>query len=179
MEIEVGVLFVDMRGYTPLAESKSPEEVVGLLNRFYAVATGVLCKHDAVIDKLIGDEVMALFLTGLTGRDCCEKMAAAEGILRGVGYGSREGPWLPLGVGVDFDRAFVGNVGSGEVKDFTAIGDVVNTAARLQGEAKSGQMVISERVYQEVAERYPFTPQIELRLKGKSEPVSARIVSID
>ena len=133
-----------------------------------------------MIDKLIGDEVMALFLTGLTGRGCCEKMAAAaEGILRGVGYGSREGPWLSLGVGVDFGRAFVGNVGSGEVKDFTAIGDVVNTAARLQGEAKPGEMVMSERVYQEVAERYPLTPPVELQLKGKGETVSARVVSID
>ena len=61
----------------------------------------------------------------------------------------------------------------------TAIGDVVNTAARLQGEAKPGQMVISERVYQEVAERLPFTPPVELQLKGKSEPVSARVLSID
>ncbi len=174
------MLFVDVRGYTQLAENKSPEKVVGLLNRFYAVATDALCKHDAVIDKLIGDEVMALFLTGLTGHGCCEKMAAAaEGILRGVGYGSREGPWLPLGIGVDFGRAFVGNVGSGEVKDFTAIGDVVNTASRLQGEAKPGEMVMSERVYQEVAERYPFTPPVELQLKGKSEPVSARVVLID
>ena len=179
MEIEVGVLFVDMRGYTTLAESKSPEEVAGLLNRFYAVATGVLCKHDAVIDKLIGDEVMALFLTGLTGRGCCEKMAAAAaGLLRGVGYGSSEGPWLPLGVGVDFGRAFVGNVGSGEVKDFTAIGDVVNTASRLQGEAKAGQLVISERVFREVADRYPDAPRVKLQLKGKSEPVAARVVEI-
>ena len=72
----------------------------------------------------------------------------------------------------------MGNVGSGEVKDFTAIGDVVNTAARLQGEAKPGQMVISERVYQEVAERYPFARQVSLQLKGKSEPVTARVVQI-
>ena len=173
------MLFVDVRGYTPLAESKSPEEVVGLLNRFYAVATDALCKHDAVIDKLIGDEVMALFLTGLTGRGCCEKMAAAaEGLLRGVGYGSSEGPWLPLGVGVDFGRAFVGNVGSGEVRDFTAIGDTVNTAARLQGEAKPGQVIMSERVYQEVAQRYPDAPRVQLELKGKSEPVPAHVVEI-
>ncbi len=96
--------------------------------------------------------------------------------MRGVGYGSREGSWLPLGVGVDFGRAFVGNVGSGEVKDFTALGDVVNTAARLQGKAKPGQLVISERVYREVADRYPDAPRVELELKGKSEPVPAHVV---
>ncbi len=173
------MLFADIRGYTALAESRPPEQVAHLLNRFYAVATDELCDRDAVIDKLMGDEVMALFLPGMTGPGCLHKMAsAAEGLLRGVGCGSSEGPWLSLGIGVDFGPAFVGNVGSGEVKDFTAIGDVVNTAARLQGEAKSGQIVISERVYQEVAERYPDAPRVELELKGKSEPVPAHVVEI-
>ena len=162
-----------------MAESKPLEEVARLLNRFYAVATDVLCKRDAIIDKLVGDEVMALFLTGVTGPGCFRKMAsAAEGLLQGVGYGSKEGPWLPLGVGMDFGLAYVGNVGAGEVKDFTALGDVVNTAARLQGEAKAGQIVMSERVYQEVAARYPDAPPVALTLKGKSEPVAARVVEI-
>lgn len=179
MEAEIGVLFADMRGYTAWAESKSPEEVARVLNRFYAVATDVLMNHVAVIDKLMGDEVMALFVPGFVGSDHMEKMvSAAEGLLRGVEHDSSESSWPPLGVGLDFGLAFVGNVGSGEVKDFTAIGDVVNTAARLQGEAKPGQMVISERVYQEVAERYPFARQVSLQLKGKSEPVTARVVQI-
>ena len=178
-EVEIGVLFADMRGYTPLAETQPPGEVARLLNRFYAVATDVLCGKDALIDKLMGDEVMALFLTGMTGPGCFDKMvSSAEGLLRGVGYGSREGPWLPLGLGVDFGLAFVGNVGAGEVKDFTALGDVVNTAARLQGEARPGQLVMSERVYQEVAQRYPDAPRVELELKGKSEPVAAHVVEI-
>jgi adenylate cyclase len=177
VEIELGVLFADMRGFTALSESKPPQEVAHLLDRFYFTAATVLYKHSAVIDKFVGDEVMALFLTGFTGSRCFDKMAtAAEGILRAVGYGSREGPWLPLGVGMDFGPAFVGNVGAGEVKDFTAIGDVVNTAARLQAEAKAGQIVMSERVYREVAERYPEVPRVELQLKGKSEPVAARVV---
>jgi adenylate cyclase len=179
VEIEIGVLFADMRGFTALSESKPPQEVARLLDRFYFTAATVLYKHSAVIDKFVGDEVMALFLTGFTGPRCFDKMAtAAEGILRAVGYGSREGPWLPLGVGMDFGLAFVGNVGAGEVKDFTAIGDVVNTAARLQAEAKPGQIVMSERVYREVAERYPDVPRVELQLKGKSEPVAARVVEI-
>jgi adenylate cyclase len=177
VEIEVGVLFADMRGFTALSESKPPQEVAHLLDRFYFTAATVLYKHDAVIDKFVGDEVMALFLTGFTGPGCFGKMAtAAEGVLRAVGYGSREVPWLPLGIGMDFGLAFVGNVGAGEVKDFTAIGDVVNTAARLQAEAKPGQIVMSERVYREVAERYPDVPRVELQLKGKSEPVAARVV---
>jgi len=177
--VEIGILFADVRGYTSMAESRPLEEVARLLNRFHAVATDVLCKRDAIIDKLVGDEVMALFLTGFTGPGCFGKMAsAAEGLLRGVGHGSSEGPWLPLGIGMDFGLAFVGNVGSGEVKDFTALGDVVNTAARLQAEAKAGQIVMSERVYREVSERYPDVPRVELQLKGKSEPVAARVVEV-
>ena len=179
MEIDIGVLFADMRGYTAFAEAEPPAEVARLLSRFYITAAGVLYKHDAFIDKFVGDEVTALFLTGFTGPAWFDKMAtAAEGILRAVGYGSREVPWLPLGIGMDFGPAFVGNVGAGEVKDFTAIGDVVNTAARLQAEAKPGQIVMSERVYREVAERYPDVPRVELQLKGKSEPVAARVVEI-
>ena len=175
----MGILFADVRGYTALAEKEAPEEIARLLNRFYAVATNQLASRDALIDKLVGDEVMALFLTGLTGPGCFRKMAsAAEGLLRGVGHGSSDGPWLPLGVGMDFGLAFVGNVGYGEVKDFTALGDVVNTAARLQAEAKPGQIVMSERVYGEVAERYPDVPCVELQLKGKSEPVAARVVEL-
>ena len=175
----MGILFADVRGYTALAEKEAPEEIARLLNRFYAVATNQLASRDALIDKLVGDEVMALFLTGLTGPGCFRKMAsAAEGLLRGVGHGSSDGPWLPLGVGMDFGLAFVGNVGSGEVKDFTALGDVVNTAARLQAEAKPGQIVMSDRVYREVAERFPDVPLVELQLKGKSEPVAARVVEI-
>ena len=177
--MELGILFADMRGFTAMSEHMAPEEVAHLLNSFYKVATNVLLKHDSIIDKLVGDEVMALFLTGLTGPDCCQKMtSAAEELLRGVGYGSSERAWLPLGVGTDFGTAFVGTLGSGDVKDFTAVGDVVNTAARLQSEARPGQIVMSERVYRDVAERYHDTRRVELELKGKSESVVARVVEI-
>ena len=168
-----------MRGYTSLAEKNKPEDVARLMNRFYGVATGVLAGREAVIDKLIGDEVMALFIRGFAGPQYVGKMAtAAEELLRGAGYGGREEPWLALGVGLDFGPAFVGNVGSGEVKDFTALGDVVNTAARLQAEARPGQIVMSERVYEQVAERYPQAPAVELTVKGKSEPVAARVLDL-
>ena len=163
-----------------MAEAKPPEEMAAFLSRFYAVATDVFTHHDAIIDKLIGDEVMALFVPAFAGQGYVEKMAsAAEGLLQGVGYGSKEAPWLPLGIGLDHGLAFVGNVGAGEVKDFTAIGDVVNTAARLQGQAKAGQIIMTERVFQEVSARYPDAPRVELQLKGKSEPVAARVVDLN
>lgn len=176
-EVDTGILFADMRGYTSFSEGRAPEEVTQLLNRFYGVATEALASRDAVIDKLVGDQVMALFVPGFAGRDYRAKLVdSADAMLRAVGYGTKDGAWLPLGVGIDCGNAWVGNVGSGDVKDFTAIGDVVNTAARLQGEAGPGQIVMSEHVYEQAAGRYPGARAVELELKGKSEPVRARVV---
>jgi len=167
-----------VRGYTAQSESSNPEEMARLMNRFYTAAIHVLAHNDAIIDKLVGDEVMALFIRGFAGESYIEKMAdSAEELLRDLGYG-RGDPWLPVGVGLDFGRAFVGNVGTANVKDFTALGDVVNTAARLQAEAKPGQIVMSERMYQQVASRWPDAHPVALTLKGKSRPVDARVVEI-
>jgi len=145
------------------------------------MATGILTQSDAIIDKLAGDQVMALFVPGFAGKDAyIEKMvAAAEGLLIGVGCGGETTAWLPVGVGLDTGVCYVGNVGSGEVKDFTALGDPVNTAARLQSHAKPGQIVMSERVYEFARDSYPDAPSVELDLKGKSEPVTTRIIDLN
>lgn len=178
-EAEIGVLFADVRGYTSLAEKRAPHDVAALMNRFYDEAANVLSHHDAVIDKLVGDEVMALFIPGFAGPDYVRNMlGAAERLLRSVGFGTGSEPWLMLGIGLDAGVAYVGNVGSGEVKDFTALGDVVNTAARLQSQAKSGQILMSQRVYDSAMDRFPDAPAIQLDLKGKSEPVLARVIDI-
>lgn len=140
------MLFADVRGYTALSESLPAAEIRELMNRSYALAADVLIGHDAVVDKLIGDEVMALFIPLWNVNATSHMLQAAEDLLRGVGFGSDEEPWLALGIGLDYGLASVGNVGSGEVKDFTAIGDVVNTAARLQACAEAGKLVMSERV---------------------------------
>jgi adenylate cyclase len=92
----------------------------------------------------------------------------ARGLLRAIGYGSEEGPFAEVGVGLDFGEAFVGNIGERALYDFTAIGDVVNTASRLQGQAAGGEIVFSERVAAGLAE--PPGQREELSLKGKSEP---------
>jgi adenylate cyclase len=170
------VLFADVRGYTARTETTSPEDMARLMNCFYATAIHVLAHHDAIIDKLIGDEVMALFIQGFAGASYIEKMVdSAEELLRDLGY-ARGDPWLAVGVGLDFGRAFVGNVGTADIKDFTALGDVVNTAARLQSQAHSGQIVMTERVYESVGSRYPDAASVPLSLKGKGEPVNARVI---
>jgi adenylate cyclase len=173
----IGVLFADVRGYTALSESRPSSDITDLMNRFYTLAADVLVRRDAVIDKLIGDEVMALFIPSWTPDATSQMLRAAEDLLRGVGFGSVEEPWLQLAIGIDYGLASVGNVGSGEVKDFTAIGDVVNTAARLQARADAGQIVMSERVRAELHEPSPEARLVELQLKGKADQVQAWVVS--
>ena len=175
-ETEVGVLFADVRGFTALAEANSPEEVARLLEPFYRTARRVLMRHEAVIDKLVGDEVMALFVPLLVRDDALVKTALA-GVELLEELASAERP-LPVGAGADFGRAFVGNVGEEDVKDFTALGDVVNTAARLQAAAEPGQLLVSQRVYEAVKERFPGARPVELELKGKGTPVAACAIDV-
>jgi adenylate cyclase len=175
-EMDIGVLFADVRGFTPMSETTPPEEMAALLNRFYGAASDALVHRSAVIDKMVGDQVMALFIPWFMDSPVERMCDAADDLLKAVGFGGEAEPWLPLGVGMDFGRAFVGNVGVGEVKDFTAIGDVVNTAARLQAEASAGQMVLSDNVFGMVPERYRDARAVELQLKGKAEPVAAHVV---
>lgn len=179
MEMDIGVLFADIRGFTTMSEDLPPAELRDLLGRFYKAAADVLIDSDAVIDKLAGDGVMALFIRAAAGEEYLRKLvSAAEGLLRAVGYGGTVAAWCPLGVGIHAGTAFVGNVGSGEVKDFTAIGDVVNTASRLQGQAAAGQIVMSRRVYEEAQPGERARDIGPLELKGKAEPVQAYMIDL-
>ena len=174
-ELDVGVLFADLRGYTSLVESASPEEAAALLAPFYSAARDVLMRNEAVIDKLVGDEVMALFIpVFMKEEDPIRKMvdAGIELLEQTAAVG------LDVGAGADWGLAFVGNVGEEEVKDFTALGDVVNTAARLQAQAKPAQLIVSERVYEGVRDRFPAAGRVEFDLKGKSAPVAAHVIDV-
>jgi adenylate cyclase len=178
VKLEIGVLFADVRGFTSLAENMAPEDVATLLNRFYAAASTVLTRS-AIVDKLVGDEVMALYLPGLIGEGWEDHLVRdAADLLAAVGNGAPDGPWLALGVGVDVGQAFVGNVGAGDVKDFTALGDVVNTAARLQSAAAAGQIVLSERLFHRLANRPLDAAPVSLDLKGKRAPELARVLDL-
>src|SRR4051794_16711860 len=179
VEMEIGVLFADVRGFTSMSETMAPKGVAGLLNRFYACASEILSRS-AIVDKLVGDEVMALYLPQLL-RDGWEDdiLRDARDLLTAVGYGADADPWLALGVGIDVGRAYVGNVGSGEVKDFTALGDVVNTAARLQSSADAGQVVLSERLFGRLSEAPLGTASTSLALKGKRDPEPVRVLDLE
>jgi adenylate cyclase len=181
MKMQTGILFADLRGFTARFDGTDPTEVSAVLRRFYRSAEDVLFP-DAVIDKLIGDAVMALYLPDLTRRfDEGEAPALmldhALGLLRAVGYGSPDGPFVEMGVGLDFGQAFVGNIGQRALYDFTAVGDVVNTASRLQGSAGGGEVVLSERVAAALPEA--VGTRVELSLKGKAAPQAAYRVGLD
>jgi adenylate cyclase len=178
VEMEIGVLFADVRGFTSLAERMAPDDLAKMLNRFYAAASKVLTTS-AIIDKLVGDQVMAVYLPQLlSGHWEDDIVRDATDLLASVGYGTSDEPWLPLGVGVDVGRAYVGNVGAGEVKDFTALGDVVNTAARLQSCASAGQIVLSERLFDRLSTQPPNAAATSLDLRGKHEPEPARVIDL-
>ncbi|HWA55303.1 MAG TPA: adenylate/guanylate cyclase domain-containing protein [Solirubrobacterales bacterium] len=178
MKTEVGVLFADLRGFTRLSEQSDPEAVSALLRRFYACAERVLFPEE-IIDKLIGDEVMALYLPmyGKLEDAAMTMLAHSRELLAQVGYGSPEGPFVEVGIGLDYGEAFVGNVGERSLYDFTAIGDVVNVASRLQGEAKGGEIVASGRLIAQL--RAPVGERVEVSLKGRAEPVTAYRVTAD
>jgi adenylate cyclase len=173
-EVDIAVLFADVRGSTGLAERSAPGEFAELLNRFYAVATATLLRHDAVIDKLIGDEVMAFFVQGISGpRYRRRAVEAGAELLRATGYGTRAGPWLELGAAVNAGVAYVGNVGSGVV-DFTALGDPVNVAARMQGCAAGGELLVAGGVDDELV---AGAPRRTLELRGREEPIEAFVLT--
>ena len=178
-EVDIAVLFADVRGSTVLGAGMDAGAFAEMLNRFYKVATDVLVRHDALIDKLIGDEVMALFIPGLAGKDYRRRaVEAAADLLHGIGYGTPQGAWLDVGVGINAGVAYVGNVGPAGITDFTALGDCVNMAARLQAHAAAGEIVIADGVDACVGERWPTAEGRALELRGREAPMPAHIVAI-
>lgn len=174
-EVDIAVLFADVRGSTALGDRRPAADFAALLNRFYGAATQTLLRHDAVIDKLIGDEVMAFFVRGISGPSY-RRRAVQAGIelLETVGYGTPEGPWPDVGIAVNAGVAYVGNVG-GAVVDFTALGSPVNAAARLQQHAAGGELLVARGVADELM---AGARQRTLNLRGRQEPLGAFVLTM-
>ena len=171
-EVEATFLFADIRGSTALAETMSPAEFRTRVNRFYEVATGVVFAHDGVVNKFVGDEIVAMFFPLLTGdRHAQLAIAAAEELLRATGHTDAGGPWLPVGAGVQTGLAWFGVVGDEAHLELTALGDPVNTTARLAATAAAGEVLVGIAAARAagVSRGEPRT----LELKGKSAPVEA------
>lgn len=180
-ELEISMLFVDVRGSTGLAEQMAAADFGRLMNRFYKVATDVLIRTDAIIDKLVGDEVIGLYLPIFTGPEHARPAVhAAQELLVATGHAEKEGPWLPIGIGVHTGLVFVGTVSGAEdsVTDITALGDNVNVAARLASMAAPGEALISEAAFAAGGADLGELGRRQLDVKGRSEPVPARVLRV-
>jgi adenylate cyclase len=172
--VPLSVLFADVRGYTSLTERLGTIEATALVNRFYETASKAFLPLEGLLGQIAGDEVMALFVPGLAGRSYRAKaVEAGRSLLDGVGYGKAESNWIDVGIGIASGEEFVGNVGGGGFKDFTAIGDVTNTAARLTSTAHPGEIVVDAATHAAVADDYASAERELLSLKGKEAAVEA------
>jgi adenylate cyclase len=135
-----------------------------------------LIPNRAIVDKMIGDEVMAFWVPAAVDDARKAAMDVAIDILKGVGGGSGEKPWLPVGIGINHGEAYVGKVGTGQVNDFTALGDTMNTAARLQSHAKAGEIVVSESVYSNISDQFPGVPREDIEVRGKEDTFGVHVI---
>jgi adenylate cyclase len=174
---QVTVLFCDVRGFTPLSERLSPEEVVLLLNDFYNLMIETTFKFDGTLDKFLGDAVMAVFGAPMAHPDHSARairtaLAMQEGITGLNERRVRDGKEaIAVGIGVSAGEAVAGTVGTEDRMEYTVIGDSVNLAARLESNAKPGQILISHRTYERVRDLVDARPLGRIRVKGKEEEV--------
>ena len=174
---DIAVLFVDIRGFTPMSESLKPEQVVEILNEYLSLTTNAIFQNGGTLDKFVGDATMAVFNAPFDLEDYVYRAVCTA---RDIAAGSAElekklmerfGKTVSFGIGVNCGEAVVGNIGCEYRMDYTAIGDTVNTAARLESNAKAGQILISEAVYDAVKDRLEVTEVGAIPLKGKSNGV--------
>ena len=176
-EIDCTLLFVDVRGSTALAEQMPATAFRKLMDRFYKTATDILVEKDGIIDKYVGDEVVAIFIPALVeDGHAARALVAARAILEATDHDDPAGPWLPLGAGIATGVAYVGAVGSGAHMEFTALGDVVNTAARLASVAGAGEILLTMPSVEGARLDASALEHRSLELKGKSLVVDVAVV---
>jgi adenylate cyclase len=179
-EVELTLLFADVRGSTPLAEEIGASAFHHLINRFYTASTGILVQTDALIEKMIGDEVAGLYVPGIAGPDHAHiAVNAARALLEATGHTGPDGPWIRVGAGVHTGTAYVGAVGSSQsVSDITVLGDVANITARLASQAGAGEILVTEETCLTAGLNLEHCESRELQLKGYSQSVPVRVIRV-
>jgi adenylate cyclase len=173
-EVALSMLFVDMRGSTALAEKHTPAEFSQLIKKFYKGASDVLIKHNAMVNRLIGDQMIGLFVPRFAGKDHAKKAISAGlellDAIRGI---------CPVGGGVHSGTAYVGVVGSKEgVHEIAVLGSAANLAARLSSQAGAGELLVSDECWIAAEMNFPLGEQRLLSLKGIQEPVAVHALSV-
>jgi adenylate cyclase len=173
----ITVLFADIRGFTSISEHAAPEKIVDLLNRYFSAMTDIIFAHGGTLDKYLGDGLMALFgAPATTPKDAANALAAAVAMQRRMisinAELHEEGfPEIGIGIGLHTGEVTVGYIGSERRSEYTAIGDSVNTASRLESNAKGGQILVSEATAQAAQSRYELTPRDPISVKNREQPV--------
>jgi adenylate cyclase len=177
-EVQLTLLFADVRGSTSLAEEIGASAFHRLINRFYTVSTEILVRTNALVENLIGDEVAAMYVPGIAGPDHARvAVDAAYALLKATGHVDPDGPRLQVGVGVHTGVGYVGAVGSSQsMSDITVLGDVANTTARLASQAAGGEILVSEETCLAAGYRLDNYETRLLQLKGRSQPISVRVI---
>ncbi len=148
-----------------------------LMARFYGTAAEVVDHYEGIVDKFVGDEVMALFIPGFTGEDhAARSVAAGRQLLEATGN-DRGDPWIALGGGLHTGVAYVGTVGEGDARDFTALGDPVNIAARLVSVAGAGELLVSSAAAATAGLDTAALERRALDLRGHAEKVDAWVAT--
>jgi adenylate cyclase len=174
---KVTILFADIRGFTPLTERLSAEDVVTLLNEVLTSMTKVIFKHEGTVDKFIGDSIMAVFGAPIAHVDDTDRsIHAAVEIQRAIQEMSEqrkreEREIINVGIGINSGEVVVGNIGAKVRLDYTVIGGSVNIANRLQEVAGGGEIIISESVFKETTASYKYSEPMLIKVKGKEEPI--------
>jgi adenylate cyclase len=179
VELEITILFADIRGSTPLAEKMETREFSQLIQRFYLAGTKPLYSNGALIEKFVGDGLTAFFAPAFAGTNhALSAIKAGREILRATGHRPGKTPWIPVGVGVNTGVAYIGSMKmEGGHTEITILGDVVNTTARICSQAKPGEVLVGEAAMEMSGLSKDEHELRRLSLKGKQEIVDAWVVN--
>ena len=176
-EVELSLMFAEVRGSTSLAEKMPAQEFSRLISRFYGTAARVVDEWDGLVDKFVGDEAVALFVPGFAGEDhAARAVEAARSLIHETGNDGPD-PWVAIGIGVHTGVAYVGRVGEGDACDFTAVGDAVNTTARLASSAGAGEILVSKAAAGASMLDDTGIESRTLTLRGKDELIDALVLA--
>ena len=173
----ITVLFADIRGFTRISEHAPPEKIVQLLNKYFSAMTDIIFAHGGTLDKYLGDGLMALFgAPTVTPKDAANAVAAAVAMQRrmlSINDELREEGFKEIGIGIGLHtgEVTVGYIGSERRSEYTAIGDAVNTASRLESNAKAGEILVSEVTAKAAHSRYQLAPRDPITVKNREQPV--------
>jgi adenylate cyclase len=178
-ELEISILFADIRGSTQLAERMGSREFSGLIHRFYLVGTKALYSNNALIEKFVGDGLTAFFAPAFAGPNhALTAIKAGKDILHATGHGTGKSPWISVGVGVNTGVAYIGSMKmEGGRTDITILGDVVNTTARICSQAAAGELLVGEQAMDMSGLSKGEHEVRKLSLKGKQEMVDAWVIA--